>query len=164
VLGTVPYPSLHVFRGNQSWGYDKYGFNLMDYYEFVADRYATVALEHHFEGLIWNSLPLLRRLKLKEALTARVAWGSLTQANIDLNTLDIPFQGGIVRQEIQAPSSIPYLEAGVGLYNIFKVIRIDGIWRLNYHDLSYQTEPGVVKSNWGRFNNFGLRMDFQITF
>lgn len=164
ILGTVPYPSLYVFRGNQSWGYDKYGFNLMNYFEFVADRYATVALEQHFEGLLWNSLPLLRKLKWKEVLTARAAWGSLSQDNIDLNTVGVPYEGSIYQQSIQAPTREPYLEAGVGLYNIFKVLRFDGIWRLNYHDLSFRNDPSVVKANWGRFNNFGLRVDLQITF
>ena len=47
---------------------------MMNYYEFIADRYATLALEWHLEGFIWNKLPLLRRMKLKETLTYRAAW------------------------------------------------------------------------------------------
>lgn len=165
VFGAVPFPSLHVFQGNQTWGYDKYGFNLMNYYEFVADKYATVALEQHFEGLFWNMIPGLRKLKWKEVLTARVAWGSLSDANLAMNNLSVPTRdGGSYQQVIKAPKREPYLEAGVGLYNIFKVIRIDGIWRLNYHDLSFRTDPSIPKSNWGKFNNFGLRVDLAITF
>ena len=165
IFGTVPYPSLHVFRGNMSWGYDKYGFNLMNYYEFIADRYATVALEQHFEGLLWNQLPLLRRLKWKEVLTARLAWGTLTDANRDMNTVLVPLQDGAAfQQSIQTPSKEPYLEAGAGLYNILKVLRVDAIWRLNYHDMRWKTNPSIRKANWGRFNNFGLRADFTITF
>ncbi|MEM7040524.1 MAG: DUF5686 family protein, partial [Bacteroidota bacterium] len=87
IFGTLPFPSLHVFAGNQTWGYDKVGFNMMNYYEFVADRYATAAVEHHFEGLIWNMLPLLRKLKWKEVLTARLAWGTLNDDNRRLNNL-----------------------------------------------------------------------------
>jgi hypothetical protein len=165
IFGTLPFPSLHVFRGNMSWGYDRYGFNLMNYYEFVADRYVTFAGEQHFEGLIWNQLPLLRRLKWKEVLTCRLAWGSLTQANLALNEVIIPqTDGPAYHQQIKAPTAIPYMEAGVGLYNILKVIRVDAIWRLNYHDLSYRTDPTIPKANWGRFNNFGIRADFSITF
>lgn len=165
VFGTLPFPSLHVFRGNMSWGYDRYGFNLMNYYEFVADRYVTFAGEQHFEGLIWNQLPLLRKLKWKEVLTCRLAWGSLTPANQQLNDALIPrLDGSFEHQQIKAPTKVPYLEAGAGLYNIFKVLRVDAIWRLNYFDLSYKTDPGVPKANWGRFNNFGLRADFSITF
>jgi hypothetical protein len=165
IFGTVPFPSLHVFRGNMSWGYDLYGFNLMNYYEFVADRYLTFAGEQHFEGLLWNQLPLLRKLKWKEVLTCRVAWGSLTQQNMQLNqALVIKGDGTSFLQQIKAPSRIPYLEAGCGLYNIFKVLRVDAIWRLNYHDLTFKTDPTFTKNNWGRFNNFGLRADFSITF
>lgn len=165
VFGTLPFPSLHVFRGNMSWGYDKYGFNLMNYYEFVADRYVTFAGEQHFEGLIWNQLPLLRKLKWKEVVTCRLAWGTLTPENIQLNQALIPKgDGTLFSQSIKAPTTVPYLEAGAGLYNIFKVVRIDAIWRLNYHDLRYQTDASIPKANWGRFNNFGLRADFSITF
>jgi Family of unknown function (DUF5686)/CarboxypepD_reg-like domain len=165
VFGTVPYPSLHVFRGNMSWGYDRYGFNLMNYYEFVADRYLTFAGEQHFEGLLWNQLPLLRKLKWKEVLTCRVAWGSLTAQNQAFNQANIlRIDGTTFHQQIKAPTRVPYLEAGAGLYNIFKVLRVDAIWRLNYHDLSFKTDSNLVKQNWGRFNNFGLRADFSITF
>ena len=165
IFGTVPFPSLHVFRGNMSWGYDKYGFNLMNYYEFVADKYAALALEQHFEGLLWNQIPVLRKLKWKEVLTARMAWGTLSDANLQMNNVLVPqVDGTLFSQNIQAPSKIPYLEAGAGLYNIFKVLRVDAIWRLNYHDLRWQDDPTIRKANWGRFNNFGLRADFSITF
>jgi hypothetical protein len=165
VFGTLPFPSLQVFQGNVSWGYSRTGFNLMNYYEFVADRYVTLNLEQHFEGLIWNQLPLLRKLKWKEVLTGRLAWGDLTQANTDLNhALLTKFDGTLVTQSIKAPSKVPYLEAGFGLYNIFKVLRIDALWRLNYQDLGWRTDPTIPKANWGRFNNFGLRADFSITF
>ncbi|MFN8394294.1 MAG: DUF5686 family protein [Bacteroidia bacterium] len=165
VFGTLPFPSLYVFRGNMSWGYDRTGFNLMNYYEFVADRYLTFAGEQHFEGLIWNQLPLLRRLKWKEVLTCRLAWGSLTPENRQLNNVLIPRPDGSLHvQEIKAPTKIPYMEAGVGLYNILKVLRVDAIWRLNYFDLRYKSDPSIPKANWGKFNNFGLRADFSITF
>lgn len=165
VFGSLPFPSLHVFRGNQTWGYDRYGFNLMNYYEFVADRYATAALEQHFEGLLFNQLPLIRKLKWKEVLTARMAYGTLTDANRAVNNVTVPLTDGtFYDQVISAPDQAPYLEAGVGIYNIFKIIRIDGIWRLNYHDLRFRDDPSVPKSNWGRFNNFGLRFDLDITF
>jgi hypothetical protein len=137
----------------------------MNYYEFVADRYVTFAGEQHFEGLLWNQLPLLRKLKWKEVLTGRVAWGTLSPDNMQLNqTLLTDTDGSTFLQQVKAPSRVPYLEAGAGLYNIFKVLRVDAIWRLNYHDLTWRSDPTVPKANWGRFNNFGLRADFSITF
>lgn len=165
IFGALPFPTLNVFRGNQTWGYDQYGFNMMNYYEFIADRYGSVILEQHFEGLFWNKLPLLRKLKFKEVVHVRAAWGTLTQANLDLNNLRLPQRdGSVYDQQIKSPDQMPYLEAGAGLYNILKVLRVDAIWRLNYHDLSYLSNPNIPKANWGRFNNFGLRFDLKITF
>lgn len=167
ILGELPYPALNVFRGNLSWGYDRKGFNLMDYYEFVADRYVTAVADHHFEGLIWNQLPLLRRLKFKTVATARLAWGTLTDANRQINAVDIPLQdGSIFQQRIKAPDGLlPYAEAGVGLENILKFIRVDGIWRLNYHNLRFREDPvRFPKSNWGKFNNFGIRVNIAVSF
>jgi len=164
VFGEVPYPSLKVFEGNQTWGYSKDGFNMMNYFEFVADRYATAVFEQHFEGFFWKKLPLLRRLNWKEVVHARAALGTLSPGNRLRNNVDIPTENGAYSQRILAPATEPYLEAGVGLYNILKFLRVDAIWRLNYHDLSYRTQPNVRKSNWGKFNNFGLRFDLNLTF
>jgi hypothetical protein len=125
VWGTLPYPSLYVFQGNQTWGFDAKGFNLMNYLEFVADEYATLSLNHHLEGWIWNKFPALRKLKFKEVITARLAYGRINEKNQIFNLSDT--------QRVQAPSQEPYMEAGMGIENILKVLRIDAVWRLNYH-------------------------------
>lgn len=142
VWGTLPYPSLYVFQGNQTWGFDPKGFNLMNYLEFVADEYVSVALDHHLEGWIWNKFPALRKLKFKEVLTARMAYGSLSERNRIFNLYQ--------QQGVQAPKAIPYLEAGMGLENILKVLRVDALWRLNYH------VPTA--------DNFGIRFHLTIQF
>lgn len=125
VWGNLPYPSLYVFQGNQTWGFDLRGFNLMNYLEFVADEYVSLALDHHLEGWIWNKFPALRKLKFKEVLTARLAYGSLSERNRMFNLSEV--------QNVRAPSVIPYLETGLGIENILKVLRVDAVWRLNYH-------------------------------
>jgi hypothetical protein len=163
IFGTLPYPSLYSFRGNQTWGYDKYNFNMMNYYEFIADRYATLALEWHLEGFIWNKLPLLKKMKLKETLTYRAAWGTLSGANRAMNNVLVPQPDRTLYSQIaQPPDKIPYMEAGFGIGNIFKVLRFDAIWRLNYQDPLLR-HPELY-NNWGKRNNFGVRMDLAIRF
>lgn len=162
IVGDLPFPSLYVFRGNQSWGYDKQGFNLMNFYEFVADRYAVLILEHHLEGFFFNRVPLIRKLKWKEVLHARAAYGTLSPQNRYINNVSIPRRNGsFFNQIMQAPDQEPYVEAGVGITNIFKVIRVDAIWRLNYHDA---LQDGRQHRNWGRLNNFGIRADLYLVF
>ncbi|HLG34904.1 MAG TPA: carboxypeptidase-like regulatory domain-containing protein, partial [Bacteroidia bacterium] len=67
---------------------------------------------------------LLRKLKFREVLNAKTIIGTLKQSNrnilVDSNNFYSP--------------SHPYFEAGIAIENILKIIRIDGIWRLNYLD------------------------------
>jgi hypothetical protein len=39
---------------------------LLNYYEFVADEYATFHAEHHFNGKMLSYIPLIKKLKLRE--------------------------------------------------------------------------------------------------
>ncbi|MCB9231529.1 MAG: carboxypeptidase-like regulatory domain-containing protein [Bacteroidia bacterium] len=159
IFGQLPYPSLNVFSGNQTWVLRQVGFNMLNYYEFTADRYATVLLEHHLQGLVWNKLPLLRKLGLKEILTFRAAWGTLTDANRQINNIPAQSAIGFPGQFIKAPDREPYMEVGVGLANIFKIFRIDGFWRLNYHD---GLQDRTTHRNWGKMNNFSIRAHMMI--
>lgn len=161
IFGTLPFPELHVFGGNQTWALRATGFNMMNYYEFIADRYATVRLEHHFQGIIWKKLPLLRKLKLKEVFTARAAFGTLTPENKALNTIPAGAAGNTEAQNIVAPDTEPYVETGFALENILKVLRVDFIWRLNYQDALADRDRF---RNFGKRNNFGLRFHMVVRF
>lgn len=39
----------------------------------------------------------------------------------------------------------PYMEASVGIENIFKVLRVDYVWRLNYRDVPYEIDRSGVR-------------------
>ncbi|MFW5658504.1 MAG: DUF5686 family protein [Bacteroidota bacterium] len=163
IWGTLPFPLLYVYEGSQSWAMGRMGwsssavqslagtfnrtatyadirFNLMYFYEFIADRYLAAGFDHHFDGYILRKIPLIRKLKWKSLATFRIGLGTLTEANRQMNTLDEedpifnsdasvePFQ-----QFVQAPTR-PYMEMGVGIENILRLIRLDYIWRLSYQD------------------------------
>ena len=191
VFGTVPYASLHVFRGNQSYAtdpsgnyvdallsylgdrnrtaaFDRVSFNLMYFYEFVADEYFEAGFDHHFEGWIFNKLPLLRRplhwLKWKEVVSFRMAAGRISAANSRMNSplLDPRFatQPEIAANAaelipVRTPEQQPYYEVGVGVENIFRFLRVDFIWRLNYLNPVAPAELQDFNYNFGvRFNIF----------
>lgn len=151
LFGKVPYPLLHLHEGNETYAFDPYAFNMMNYYEFTSDQYVSLFVEHHFNGLILNRIPLFRKLKWRTVVSGKGLIGSLSDknngalANSDAKML---FPQGL------SDVSEPYFEASVGIENIFKFIRIDAMWRLNHlEDNPYQD-----------FEDFGIRAMFQFTF
>ncbi|MGD9929344.1 MAG: DUF5686 family protein [Mangrovibacterium sp.] len=121
IWGDLPFPLVKIHEGNETYSLDKYAFNLMNYQEFVSDRYVGVGAEHHFQGYFFNKTPLLRKLKWRE-----VIGGKWLTGDIDLsghNQLLFP-------QEMKPLNGKSYGEVSAGIENILKVIRVDGVWRL----------------------------------
>jgi hypothetical protein len=141
IWGKLPYNLLEVHPGNETYVYDEFAYNGLNYYEFISDEYASFAYSHHFQGLFFNHIPLLRKLKWREVIYGKALVGSLRADNKSYSTFpDITY--GLTE---------PYYEAGVAVENIFKIIRVDFGWRL-----SYLNHPGA-KAFRIRFN---LKMDF----
>lgn len=135
VWGNVPFLLMEVHPGNESWFMARGIFNTMNRYEFASDTYASLILEHHFDGFILNKIPLLRKLNWREIALLKGVVGSLSDANRQRNAANLfdpsrvdTFNG------FRAPDQGPYIEAGVGVENIFKIIRIDALWRIRYLD------------------------------
>lgn len=124
IWGNLPYPFLKLHEGNETFVQDETSFNMMNYFEFVSDEWVSVYYIHRFEGLFLNRIPLLRKLKWRELIWAKGLVGHLSDSNRDFSRF---------------PSDMyeldrPYYEAGIGIENIFKVLRIDGVWRLSHLD------------------------------
>lgn len=122
--GTVPYPLLEIAPGNQTLIADEYAYNLMNYYEFINDQYVSVFYTHHFDGLFFNHVPFLRKLKWREVIHAKGIIGSISDANAEFSVFP-SYSNSLTR---------PYYEMGVGIENILKIARIDFIWRMNHLD------------------------------
>ncbi|MEO9513407.1 MAG: DUF5686 family protein [Flavobacteriaceae bacterium] len=125
-FGEVPLSLLSIVPGNQTLFTLYNTFPNLDFYEFVTDTYATVHLEHNFNGRLFSRIPVLRKLNLREIVGLRGAWGQLSDENIALNSpSNIP---------LVAPSDQIYWEYSFGIGNIFKIFRIDFNFRGNYLD------------------------------
>ena len=125
IWGNVPWPLMKIHEGNETYAFDPFAFNMMNYQEFVSDTYASLSLEHHFQGFFLNKIPLFRHLKWREIAGVRSLIGSY-----DANQhKDFVFPEGM-----KGLDKRPYTEFSLGLENILKVVRVDAVWRYNYND------------------------------
>lgn len=128
---SLPYPLLYIHPGNNSFVFDRAAFNLMNFYEFISDEYFSMRMEHHFGGVFLDRIPAIKKLRWREVASLGLVSGRLSAPNRAL--LADP-------RGISDLSSKPYMEAGVGIENIFKILRIDNVWRLSYLD-----RPDIAK-------------------
>ena len=123
---TVPLALQNIIPGNQTYNLIPNTFALLNYYEFVADQYATFNAEHHFNGKILSYIPLIKKLKLREVVFYRTAVGTLNESSKLINSSDLV---------LKAPTK-PYYEYGFGIENIgfgnVRLLRLDFNWRGNY--------------------------------
>jgi len=95
---------------------------------------------HHFDGLLFNHIPWVRKLNLREVIFVQGAWGSMSADNRSYSL----FPPDTYTLET------PYIETGVGIENIFKVFRVDAVWRLT------NLRPGIKR--------FGVFLSFHFSF
>ena len=126
--GILPILLLDVQKGNDTYYYTPYAFNNMNRYEFVADKYASLLVEQNFGSFPFNHIPAIKKLKWRSLATFKGVIGNMTEANKIANGYYDP----TIDYHFTVPNKTPYMEAGVGIENIFKLLRIDAVWRLNY--------------------------------
>ena len=144
IFGQVPYPLLNIYRANQTYAFDLYSYSMMNFLEFVSDESASLYIDQHFQGYFLNKIPLLKKLKWREVVSFKGIWGDLTAQNnpaLHSNLYAFPFESN--GQPITyALGHTPYVEAGFGIENIFKFVRVDLVRRFTYLD-----HPDIAK--WG---------------
>ncbi len=136
IFGRLPYPLLDIHHANQTYSLQLESYNMMNYLEFVSDHYASLDIDHHFNGFIFNKVPLLQALKLREVVSFKSLWGGVRQENNPANNpslLQFPLDGN-GKPITYTLDNGPYMEASAGIENIFKVLRLDVVRRLTYLD------------------------------
>jgi hypothetical protein len=144
LAGKVPFPLLTIHRANQTYAYQLNAYNLMNFMEFVSDRYISYNIDYSMNGFLFNKIPLLKKLKLREAASFKILYGGLRNENKPDKSSDaFKFPTNELGQTTTfVPDGRPYMEASVGIANIFKLFRVDLVKRLTYLD-----NPNVAK--WG---------------
>ncbi|MGN6437122.1 MAG: DUF5686 family protein [Agriterribacter sp.] len=146
VTGTLPYTLLEIPPGNNIWYYNKYAFNMMTRYEYLADWYSGINVEHNIGNGVFRYIPLTRILKFRQFWGAKILWSGLSDANEAYNSDN----NGHAFKNLRGK---PYLEVGTGVDNIFKIFRVDFIWRVLPRPLPEKT-----------FDRFGIFGSFRVVF
>ncbi|MEE9374308.1 MAG: DUF5686 family protein [Saprospiraceae bacterium] len=159
IFGQLPYINLFIPRANQSFAYQRESFNMMNFLEFTADQYIFFRAEHFFKGFFFNRIPLLKKLKLREVASFKMTYGSLSDENNPAKTQSLPSfstdeNGQLLTYDFDGT---PYMEGSIGITNIFRVLRVDLVKRLNYLD-----NPNVP-SLFG-VKGLGIRVRFKVEF
>ena len=146
IFGKVPYPLMTVHKANQTFSYQLYSYNLMNFLEFVSDHYVSVSIDHKFNGFFFNKIPLFKKLKWREAISGKFLWGGIRPENdpkTNAYTLKFPLDSDSGLPTTYSLSKQPYIEVSAGIVNIFKLIRIDFVKRLTYLDHPDVTQWGI---------------------
>lgn len=152
-FGQLPYPLLTAHRANQTYFIFTESYNLMNFLEFVSDKYISFNITHNFGGFFFNRIPLIRRFNFREIITFKALWGGLDERNRpgpdrDLLLFPVNDAGETLTYFL---GKQPYVEAGIGVSNIFKFLRLDLIRRFSYLD-----HPGI--------SPLAIRAKFQMEF
>ena len=149
VWNKVPYPELIYPYANMSYAIQPESFALMNVMEFANDQYLSWDLTYWINGAILNRIPLIKKLKMREVLSFRGVWGSLSDKNNPSLNPDL-YQFPAIA-DCYKMGKKPYMEIGIGLDNILTFLRVDYIWRL-----TYRNNPGVSRG--------GLRFQLHFKF
>lgn len=149
IWSQVPYTELLWPNANLSYTIQPESYSLMNPMEFAMDRYASCDLTYWGNGVLFNRIPFVKKAKLREVVDFKCLWGGLSRRNnpdLHPNLFRFPADNGI-----RTMGDTPYMEASVGIDNIFKILRVDYVWRLTYLDT-----PGTDRS--------GLRVALHFNF
>lgn len=119
--GSVPYSLLCIPRGNKTYGFYRYDYNMMDYMEFVADKYTCVYADYYLGGLLFNKISFLRKAGLREVVGFKAMLGNFDDRHLTM--LDLP--------DKTKPLTSPYLEVNLGIDNVLRFFRFDVVWRVS---------------------------------
>ncbi|MDR6193464.1 DUF5686 family protein [Siphonobacter sp. SORGH_AS_0500] len=144
----VPPMLLFPHLGNPTWLFNRNAFNLMDFFEFVSDRYVSLQFNHSFEGLLTNRIPVIQKLKLRSFMLFNALVGQQSLQNHEfIDHHKLPSRTHYDYGSLDP--SIPYMEIGYGIDNIFKFIKITALHRLTYRDTRSQNFAIKASAHFG---------------
>lgn len=142
IYGNAPYAVAFLNSSNIGFIRDSYSFQLTVPYEFVMDKFLQVWYEHYFDGLLFNRIPYLKHFHLREFIMCKMMVGGFSAHNSSLM---------LIPTGMSVPGPLPYIEAGLGVENLFKIVQLNFVWRC-----TYLNTPGAP--------NFGFKIGIKPVF
>ncbi len=142
VWGDTPFTELLIPNANLSYTIQPRSFALMNPMEFINSSYVGWHATWQLRGLIFNLIPGFKKLGLREVVSFNGMWGKLSRRNdpkYNEELLLFPEGCGMTKM------SKPYMEVSAGIDNIFRILRVDYVWRLNYRDVPYKIDRSGVR-------------------
>lgn len=141
----VPFPLLIMPAANLSYIVEDGTFNLINNMEFLNDRYASLDVSWDLNGKILNRIPLLKKLKWREYIGVKCLWGDLTDKNNPMlpENVDDPELWQFPQGSYVMDPKRPYVELVAGVHNIFKLLHVEYVRRLNYKYLPTAHKDGI---------------------
>lgn len=139
IWSQVPYTELLWPNANLSYTIQPESYSLMNPMEFAMDRYVSSDLTYWGNGVLFNRIPFIKKAKFREVIEFKCLWGDLSSRNnpdLHKNLFRFPTDANI-----SIMGKTPYMELSAGIDNIFKILRVDYVWRL-----TYLNTPGTDKS------------------
>jgi hypothetical protein len=142
---SVPFPLLIMPETNLSYIIQDHTFEAINNMEFPMDRYLSAQLSWDLNGKLLNRIPLIRKLKWREWIGVRCLWGELSDKN---NPFLEQNEGHALLMYFPEGSYVinprkPYWELSLGLHNIFKLLHVEYVRRMNYLEQSTARKHGV---------------------
>ena len=111
IFGSVPQTLLWQANANQGYAYDPYRFTFLHGNQMLADKYVTLQAEWNGMGILFNLIPGIRWLHLRELVEAKLAYGYNHLSPLSNHQF--------------------YSEIGIGIGNILRVADLYSIWSLS---------------------------------
>lgn len=137
VWGSSPFTELFIPNANLSYTIQPESFALMNPMEFINSSYVAWFATWELRGALFNLVPGLKKAGLREVVSFNGIWGRLDKRNNPAHNRSL-----LRFPEAAATSSMgaPYMEISAGIDNIFRILRVDYVWRLNYLDVPYDID------------------------
>ena len=106
IFGKVPQTLLWQANANQGYAYDPYRFTFLHGNQLLADKYVALHTEWNGMGILFNLIPGIRYLHLRELVEAKLVYGYSGCHQF-------------------------YSEVGIGIGNILRVCDLYSVWSLS---------------------------------